>query len=197
VPIALAIGSSALTVWTLSPQSVSDRSTAKSDLTRHGLLPSGLDVQFLRSSHAGVPVTRCTDFTDGLKHTLIAAVAGILAIAVLSTGSGFRAVRHGQVCFTLAAGMLIGCYTALSLAPVRSALWSVLATPLIAVLGYAWASFVGEPLANPFLRILPVQMISVGVAAAITTIWYHAAPDVEAMNDAAAGRGGGSVGSGL
>ncbi len=193
VPIALAVGVSAFCLRRFSMAPPSERATAYSDPAQHGLLPSGLEVFFLR----GIPAPSSplgTGLTAGLKHTLIAAAAGVLAITILSTGSGFRAIRHGQVCFTIAAGMLIGSYAALNLAPVRSALWSMLATPFVAILGYAWASWSDAPLTSPFLRFLPLQMISVGIASALTTIWYHYAPEVDLMNEGAGEQGGPSAG---
>lgn len=130
-----------------------------------------------------VPAGRQTAPRTGLKHTLLVAAIGLLAIHVLSGGLSSRAIRHGQACFVVAAGVAIASWIAYRRVPVGSALWSILAVPLIAVIGYIWAGMrpavAGLPLSQPashFLRVLPIQYVSVGTAAALTTFWCMYTP---------------------
>ena len=104
-------------------------------------------------------------------------------MAGLSAGLSGRSIQHGQACFVVAAAMGIACYIANRAAPVRSPLWSILAAAVLAVAGYAWA-FVrgpgeGMPASLPashFLRVLPLQYISVGTAVAISMFWSSHVP---------------------
>jgi hypothetical protein len=100
-------------------------------------------------------------------------------MALLSVGLSTRVIQHGQACFVVAAGVCAAVYVASRSVPVRSALWSLLAVGLMALVGYVWAGLrpaaPGLPPNIPsshFLRILPVQFISVGTAAALSTFWY-------------------------
>jgi hypothetical protein len=102
-------------------------------------------------------------------------------MSVLSFGLASRNIRHGQVCFVVAASVCIGTYVAHRTNPVRSAFWSILAVGILSVVGYAWASVRPETPQLPpnipsshFLRILPIQFVSVGTAAAIAMFWYTA-----------------------
>lgn len=115
----------------------------------------------------------------GVKHSLVAGGAALVIFKILSAGLSTRSVQHGQACFVVAASVCIALYLASWIAPVRSALWSILSVPLLAVGGYVWASFGsardGLPASvptSPFLRVLPIQYIAVGTAAAVTMFWY-------------------------
>lgn len=115
---------------------------------------------------------------DGLYFTLIATAASLFAFNILTTGLDRRAIQHGQVCFVVAASVWLGCFLAHRMVAVRSVLWSILSVTLLAVVGYLWAG-VRSP--NPdlppsvptshFLRVLPIQFIAVGAAAAIAAYW--------------------------
>jgi hypothetical protein len=144
---------------------------------------AGFDIPQISSRWLGIPANRQSAVTDGLKHTIAATIVGLVAIALLSVGLAFRSIQHGQVCFVVAAGVCIGTYAACRIAPVRSALWSILAVGLIALLAYIWATLrpavAGLPPNIPsshFLRVLPIQFISVGTAAALATFWYVEVP---------------------
>ena len=139
----------------------------------------GVGVRFL-----GASPQQQTLLTDGIKHILVATATGLLTMSVLSAGLSTRSVQHGQACFMVAASVCIACYVAYRFVPVRSPLWSILAVPLIALVGYLWASVrpneVGLPPSFPpshFLRILPIQFISVGTAAAVMMFWYLYDPE--------------------
>ncbi|MHC4698927.1 MAG: hypothetical protein ACYTFA_19535, partial [Planctomycetota bacterium] len=116
---------------------------------------------------------------EGIMHTAIAVAVGLIAIGFFSGGLSSRAIAHGQACFVVAAAVSIACYTAHRLAPVRSSLWSILAVMMIAVIGYLWSSvrpaMQGLPPTIPssdFLRVLPIQYISVGTVAALAMFWH-------------------------
>jgi hypothetical protein len=126
---------------------------------------------------------------DGLKHTLLAGGAALLTFKILSAGLSTRSVQHGQACFVVAASVCIGLYLAYWVVPVRSAVWSILSVPLLAVGGYVWARFGPAPgglpasvPASPFLRVLPIQYISVGTAAAVAMFWYLVHPELRSAN---------------
>ena len=144
-------------------------------------LPAGVDTGWK-------PVPQ-DSIADGLKHTLLAGGAALLTFKVLSAGLSTRSVQHGQACFVVAASVCIGLYLAYWVVPVRSAVWSILSVPLLAVGGYVWARFGPAPgglpasvPASPFLRVLPIQYISVGTAAAVAMFWYLVHPDLRSAN---------------
>jgi hypothetical protein len=119
----------------------------------------------------------------GIQHLLITAAVALAASAVLSAGLRSRSIQHGQVCFVVAAAFGIGTYAAQRINPVRSALWAILAVGIVAVLGYIWASLRPDAAGLPpnipsshFLRVLPIQFISVGTAAAVATFWSVQVP---------------------
>jgi len=98
-------------------------------------------------------------------------------------------VQHGQACFVVAASVCIGSYLAHWLVPVRSALWAILSVPFLAVGGYLWARLGPSPVSLPasvpasaFLRVLPIQYISVGTAAAVAMFWYLYHPVFESAD---------------
>ncbi len=120
---------------------------------------------------------------DGVRHMLTAGGVGIAAMALLSTGLSSRVIQHGQVCFVVAASVCIATYVAYRVIPVQSALWSILAVGLLSLAGYIWAlarpPVMGLPPNIPsshFMRVLPIQFISIGVATAVATFWYVYVP---------------------
>ncbi len=134
----------------------------------------------------GVSTDTQTTAADGIRHMLIAAGVGLAMIALLSAGLSFRSIQHGQVCFVVAAAVCIGTYVGYRFVPVRSALWSILAVGLVALVGYIWAALrptvVGLPPSIPsahVMRILPIQLISVGTVAAVATFEYVYVPILE------------------
>lgn len=115
---------------------------------------------------------------DGLYFTLIATAASLFAFNILTTGLDRRAIQHGQVCFVVAASVWLGCFLAHRMVAVRSILWSIFSVTLLAVVGYLWAGARSpDPSLPPsvptshFLRVLPIQFIAVGAAAAIAAYW--------------------------
>jgi len=123
-----------------------------------------------------------TELRVGIYHFLIVAGAGMPLFALLTTNQDFRAIEHGQACFVAAATISLAAYLAHTLMPVRSALWSILAVPVIAIGGYLWAGVNASSVSPPnlawsrFLRVLPIQYIAVGSAAALATFWHMYIP---------------------
>jgi hypothetical protein len=163
------------------------------DSTRTGASPgvgrtlAGFDVPRVSARFFGVSGERQTVTIDGVHHMLITTGVGLAAMAVLSAGLRWRSIQDGQVCFVVAAAVFIGTYAACRMVPVRSALWSILAVGLIALVGYLWAALRPEVTGLPpnipsshFLRILPIQFIAVGTTAALMAFWYVSVPDSEA-----------------
>ncbi|MGB2987458.1 MAG: hypothetical protein WBE26_16460 [Phycisphaerae bacterium] len=151
--------------------------------SRLSITPAGCDIPRFSSRWFGVPLDRQTPPADGVKHTIIATGVGLAAITLLSAGLSSRSIQHGQVCFVVAAAVGLGTYFAHRMAPVRSALWSILAVVLIALMGYVWAAVrpavAGLPPSIPsshFMRVLPIQYISIGTAAALAMFWYVYVP---------------------
>ena len=144
---------------------------------------AGCDIPQLSESWLAVSAGRQTAPRDGLKHTLTVIAVGLAAMAVLSFGLSSRSIRHGQTCFVVAASVCIAVYIAYRSVPVRSVLWCILGVGMTALIGYVWAlvrpAVPGLPPNIPschFLRILPVQFISVGTAAALALFWYVYTP---------------------
>ncbi len=127
----------------------------------------------------GEPLASRGGASHGIKHMLIAAGVALLTFKILSAGLSTRSVQHGQACFVVAASVCIGSYVAYWLAPVHSALWAILSVPFLAAGGFVWARLGPSPLSLPasvpasaFLRVLPIQYIAVGTAAAVAMFWY-------------------------
>jgi hypothetical protein len=137
----------------------------------------------------GEPLSPRDGATHGIKHMLIAAGAALLTFKIISAGLSTRSVQHGQACFVVAASVCIGSYVAYWLVPVRSVLWAILSVPILAVGGYVWARLGPSPVSLPasvpasaFLRILPIQYIAVGTAAAVAMFWYLYHPVFESAD---------------
>ncbi len=193
--VLVAVGISALvTRWCFGSVETPDPHRADASSTAVRML-AGFDVPRISARCFGVPGERQTARTDGVHHMLITTGVGLAAMAVLSAGLRWRSIQDGQVCFVVAAAVFIGTYAACRMVPVRSALWSILAVGLIALVGYLWASLRPEVTELPpnipsshFLRILPIQFIAVGTAAALMAFWYVSVPESEA--DSESGEGG-------
>ncbi|MGD2111025.1 MAG: hypothetical protein PVI86_16735 [Phycisphaerae bacterium] len=149
---------------------------------RHPTL-AGCDIPRLSTHWLPTDRARQTRPADGVKHMLIVAAIALAAMSVLSFGLSARTIRHGQTCFIVAASVCIGVYVAYRSVPVRSALWALLAVSLITLTAYVWAALAPQAPGSPpnvpsshFMRILPVQFVSVGAAAALGMFWYVYAP---------------------
>jgi hypothetical protein len=121
----------------------------------------------------------------GLRHTLVTIGLGLIFLVVLSTGLSWREIQAGQVCFLVAASVMIAEYFAVRIVPVRSAFWAILGVIGLAFIGYSWSALRPVMASLPpniptshFLRILPIQFIAVGMASAIASFWhFHASAD--------------------
>lgn len=114
-----------------------------------------------------------------LQHFGITALGGFIVFLTLAQGWSGRSLEHGQACFMSWAAVSLAAYVAYRVAPVHTLGPSLLAVGGLAIAGYLWASFkapsAGLPAiipASPFLRVLPIQFVSVGFAAAVMMHWY-------------------------
>jgi hypothetical protein len=112
--------------------------------------------------------------------SIFAFAAGLLAFNILGAGMATREIRHTQGCFVVGASVWLGCYVAFRIVPTLAFRWYAAAAGLLVLAGYGWASFLRDsdqlPLSLPpsnFLRILPIQFVTVGCAAAIAAYWSH------------------------
>jgi hypothetical protein len=137
-----------------------------------GLQPAAFDLRLVATTNAAT----CTPWTTGAIHTLIASCVALVGVHLFSSGLANRSIQHGQACFVVIAATFAGTWAAGRIVPVRSALWAILAGPVLAIAGYLWSDAGASPLPDlpqsPLLRILPVQLISVGTATAIGTTWW-------------------------
>jgi hypothetical protein len=113
------------------------------------------------------------------QHAILAAGVGVAVFYALGGGVTGRAIQHGQACFLVAASVCIAAYVAHRLAPARSPIAPMAAVGLMGLSGYAWAwlrpGSGGLPAnvpASPFLRVLPVQFMAVGIASAVAMYWH-------------------------
>lgn len=151
------------------------------------LIALGTSIAVGRWCHGTPPVSDASSHSlrdyrrpsNALQHFAITLVAGFFVYQILSQGWSARSIQHGQACFVVAASVGIAAYLAFRVAPVGSPIPSMLAAGCLAVIGYLWASFRSTPAglppiipASPFLRVLPIQFVSVGVASAAATFWY-------------------------
>ncbi len=182
--VAVAVGvSAAVMSWCFGTSDDAGSARRDQDQDFYSPLHAGYDVPRLSAWFSNGRGGEPTSVAIGVQHTLIAVAITLAAFAVLSAGLRSRSIQHGQVCFVVAAAVGIGTYTAYRINPVRSALWAILAVGIAAVVGYAWAAVrpvtSGLPATVPsshFLRILPIQFISVGTAAAVATFWSVQVP---------------------
>ncbi len=114
----------------------------------------------------------------GLKHTAFVAATMLVLISVMSLDSAHRPILHGQVCFVVAAAAWIATYYGFRYFPGRTALWSLLAVPLVSILAYLWSGIIpvdaGHPANLPpsaMLRPLPIQYIAMGSAGVMAAFW--------------------------
>ncbi len=127
------------------------------------------------------------DLRANLRHTGFVAAVMLAALAILSIDSQQRAIRHGQVTFVVCAAAWLGTYFGFRHFPVRSALWSLLAVPIVALACCLWSAVVPVPLMLPvtlppsvLMRPLPIQFVAVGCAGVMWAYWFvhHPASNV-------------------
>ncbi|NOX58663.1 MAG: hypothetical protein GXP29_07370 [Planctomycetes bacterium] len=117
----------------------------------------------------------------GLKTTLVTAVVALFAFCLLVSGRLPRAIMHGQVLFAVFSSFYLGVWISKQWFACRTAFWSLLAVPLVAVLGYVWAVSASSSghayagLANvpmsDFLRALPITFVAAGTMGVLFARW--------------------------
>ncbi len=173
--IGVAIGASSVVMRWCHPKAVRELADPSIDWVL--AMPAGFELRAFGSVAAGGAAR--TPLRVALTHTVVVAVAGLIAFNLLSAGLATRAIEHGQACFVVAASVCAACYVGYRIAPVRSALWSILGVGLLTIGAYLWGTLSGTDGSNPpgvpaspFLRVLPLQYVSVGTAAAVAMTWY-------------------------
>lgn len=112
--------------------------------------------------------------------SLIALAVSLLMFNILGAGMPTREIRHTQVCFVVGVAVWIGCYVAFRVVPNLVFRWYAASAWLLVFAGYGWASLSRDtaelPMSLPpsnFLRVLPIQFVAVGTAAAIAAYWSN------------------------
>lgn len=173
------VASAATMTWLASFKRIGGPHHAASRMADYVGAMAGFDVPVLGRILSNGSPSPTESWRSALPHTLIVAVVGLVMVAVLSQGLDARSTSHGQSCFVVAIGVIIGCHVAYRVAPTGSSLWSILGVWVMVIAGYLWASTrmtEGQPAAivpNSFLRLLPIQFVCVGTAAAIFMAWYQ------------------------
>ncbi len=181
------VASAGIMTWVFAkPRSAGKSAQKHTPPECSGELPAGLDVPWFSSLCFGEAGRRGTVPAEGLKHATLCAGVGLVVVSALSASLTARSIEHGQVCFVIVASVLIASYVAHRVVPVRSACWSIVGVALMAVAAYVWAAVRPSVASLPplvpsshFLRILPIQFVSVGVATAIVAAWYNLVPEPE------------------
>lgn len=128
------------------------------------------------------PVAHATPVSSWPAPAFAVVAMGIalLAFNILGAGMHDREIRHTQVLFVVAASVWLGCYFAYRVVPALGIVWYVAAVFVMAVGSYVWASLQGDSATLPasvppsnYLRVLPIQFVAVGVAAAIAAYWSN------------------------
>ncbi len=123
---------------------------------------------------------------SGAKTTVITTVVAAFVFAVFIAPSSPRSIQHGQTCFAVFAAFYIGVWASKRFASCRTPFWSLLAIPVVSILGYIWTMLQGElparyaNLANipasAFLRALPLTFVSVATLGVLFAFWTIAEP---------------------
>lgn len=154
-----------------------------------GFLPAAYDAHTLSQRHLGASKDYQTSPRDGLMYAALTAILGMALLRVLSNGLTVREILPGQVCFVVGGSVYLALYIAGRIVLVRSTLWGILGVGLMGVVCYLWSVIRPEGPAlppgipsSPYLRILPIQFMSVGVATVIFAFWnsmpyYENLPD--------------------
>jgi hypothetical protein len=171
-----------VTRWLL-PREGADQEEGRGVVWQDEQIPAIGDVPWMSHKIYGDRFQPRTSLDAGLRHLGVAVVFALALMALLSAGLSTRTITHGQACFIVAASLAVASQMANRFAPVQSSFWSLLAVPLVAILGFAWAALrPGEaniPAILPsshYLRILPIQYIAVGTAAVVMMSWYALPP---------------------
>ena len=135
---------------------------------------------FANAASAASAVTPARKQLPAPAFVAIALGIGLLAFNILGAGMHSREIRHTQVLFVVGASIWLGCYFAYRVVPVRGIAWYVMTVLFMVLASYVWASLQADspnlPVSLPpsnYLRVLPIQFVSVGVAAAIAAYWSN------------------------
>lgn len=124
----------------------------------------------------------------GLKTTLVTGLVAMFAFSVLVSGRLPQSIKHGQVIFAVIASFFLGVWVSKMWFACRTAFWSLLAVPIVAVLGYSWAvsanasggkyaDLASVPMSD-FLRATPIAFVAAGAMGVLVARWTLADPEI-------------------
>ncbi|MEZ6086212.1 MAG: hypothetical protein R3E58_20190 [Phycisphaerae bacterium] len=124
---------------------------------------------------------------SGIKTTLVTALVAIFVFNILVSGRLPQSIKHGQVIFAVIASFFLGVWVSKMWFACRTAFWSLLAVPIVAVLGYSWAvsanatggkyaGLANVPMSD-FLRATPIAFIASGAMGVLIARWMLADPE--------------------
>ncbi len=130
----------------------------------------------------------------GLKTTIVTGVVALFAFNVLVSGRLPQSIKHGQVIFAVSASFLLGVWISKMWFACRTAFWSLLSVPIVAVMGYSWAvsanatggkyaDLASVPMSD-FLRATPIAFIAAGTMGVLIARWMIADPDASTRKSA-------------
>lgn len=148
--------------------------TVDEAFTQPSLIEVALDIPYVSHRLLGHPAI--THPVEGLKHAAIFAGVSVTLVVMMSVGLASRSIQHAQVLFVVAASTWAATHLAMRIVPVRSVFWSVVGVVLTVFAGYLWSAIPsvggggppGLP-TSPFLRILPIQYVAMGMASVVFT----------------------------
>jgi hypothetical protein len=117
----------------------------------------------------------------GLKTTLVTGLVAMFSFNVLVSGRLPQSIKHGQVIFAVCASFFLGVWISKMWFACRTAFWSLLAVPIVAVMGYSWAvsanssggkyaDLASVPMSD-FLRATPIAFIAAGAMGVLAARW--------------------------
>ncbi len=123
----------------------------------------------------------------GLKTTIVTGLVAMFAFNVLVSGRLPQSIKHGQVIFAVCASFYLGVWISKMWFACRTAFWSLLSVPIVAVLGYSWAvsanasggryaDLASVPMSD-FLRATPIAFMAAGAMGVLAGRWTISDPD--------------------
>ena len=133
---------------------------------------------------------------QGIPALITTGAAALVVIRVAAAGSPAELVRTGQVLFSVGLAFLAGTWLSMRLFPRATFVWTLLAVPVVAVVGYLLAGAgtgfadalepynrVAAVPASPFARALPIEQIAVGTLATFLARWLGTGPMTSGLED--------------
>ena len=160
--------SAAVESWCFGPRA--DSMEADREGTGIGHKPGSMDHASHTSPLGMIPAGDAGGRLYTVRSIVITSVIAVVALTLLAAGLSNRSIQHGQAIFLVAAAYWVAMSLTLHIAPSKLAFGPLVSVVLVAVGGYLWTSLRGSaagPAPIPsthFLRILPLQFVSIGCA---------------------------------